>query len=80
MPCTTRFSFHSLPFLNVRIRHSDTAIAEPLDETGSLILESAESRQRKKDGNKEVLKSSRWCLLKRRANLTTKQTVKLREP
>ena len=38
-----------------------------------------ESRQLKKDGYEEILKNSRWCLLKRRANLTKKQIVKLRE-
>jgi transposase len=38
-----------------------------------------EARQMKADGYEEVLKNSRWSLLKRRSNLTTKQTVKLRE-
>ena len=38
-----------------------------------------ESRQLKRDGYEEVLKNSRWCLLKRKSNLTKKQTVKLRE-
>jgi transposase len=38
-----------------------------------------ESRRLKRDGYEEVLKNSRWCLLKRKANLTEKQTVKLRE-
>ena len=38
-----------------------------------------ESRQMKRDGYEEVLKNSRWCLLKRRENLTSKQTVKLKE-
>ncbi len=38
-----------------------------------------ESRQLKKDGYEEILKHSRWCLLKRRANLTKKQTEKRRE-
>lgn len=38
-----------------------------------------ESRQMKQDGYEEILKNSRWCLLKRRENLTTKQTVKLKE-
>jgi len=33
----------------------------------------------KKDGYEEVLKHSRWCLLKRRENLTDKQAVKLSE-
>ena len=38
-----------------------------------------ESRQLKADGYEEILKHSRWCLLKRKANLNAKQTVKLRE-
>ena len=33
----------------------------------------------KADGYEELLKNSRWCLLKRRENRTQKQTVKLRE-
>ena len=37
-----------------------------------------EHRQLKADGY-ETLKHSRWCLLKRKENLTLKQTVKLRE-
>ena len=31
------------------------------------------------DGYEPVLKKSRWCLLKRRENLTDKQRVKLRD-
>ena len=38
-----------------------------------------EARQMKADGYEVLLKNSRWCLLKRRENLTKKQTVKLRE-
>lgn len=38
-----------------------------------------EARQMKQDGYEEFLKNSRWCLLKRRVNLTKKQVVKLRE-
>ena len=38
-----------------------------------------EARQLKEDGYEPVLKNSRWCLLKRRENLTSKQTVKLKE-
>ena len=38
-----------------------------------------EARQLEKDGYEPVLKHSRWCLLKRRENLTEKQTVKLAE-
>ena len=38
-----------------------------------------EARQLEEDGYEPVLKHSRWCLLKRRENLTEKQTVKLAE-
>jgi transposase len=38
-----------------------------------------ETRQMKADGYEPILKNSRWSLLKRRSNLTRKQTVKLRE-
>src|SRR6202790_4865753 len=38
-----------------------------------------EARRLKADGYEPVLKHSRWCLLKRPANLTDQQTVKLRE-
>ena len=38
-----------------------------------------ESRQLKIQGKEEVLKHSRWCLLKRRENLSEKQAVKMSE-
>lgn len=38
-----------------------------------------ESRRLEEDGYEPVLKHSRWCLLKRRENLTERQAVKLRE-
>ena len=38
-----------------------------------------EARRLKADGYEPVLKHSRWCLLKRMHNLTSKQVVKLRE-
>ena len=38
-----------------------------------------EAGKLKRDGYEPVLKHSRWCLLKRRENLTEKQTVKLTE-
>ena len=38
-----------------------------------------EARQMKADGYEEILKHSRWCLLKRPENMTDKQTVKLSE-
>ena len=42
-------------------------------------IRAGEARRLKADGYEELLKHSRWCLLKRPANLTSKQTVKLRE-
>ena len=39
----------------------------------------AEAKRLERDGYEPVLKSSRWCLLKRPENLTHKQTVKLAE-
>jgi transposase len=38
-----------------------------------------ESRELKRQGKEEVLKHSRWCLLKRRENLSEKQAVKMSE-
>lgn len=43
------------------------------------VVRADEHRQMKKDGYEEVLKKSRWCLLKRKENLTEKQEVKLSE-
>ena len=42
-------------------------------------IRAGEARQMKADGYEPILKHSRWCLLKRRENLTDKQTVKLAE-
>lgn len=42
-------------------------------------VRASEARQMKADGYEPILKHSRWCLLKRRENLTEKQTVKLSE-
>jgi transposase len=42
-------------------------------------VRAAETKRLKKDGYEQVLKHSRWCLLKRPENLTEKQTVKLAE-
>ena len=39
----------------------------------------SEAARLKRDGYEEVLKHSRWCLLKRPENRTEKQTVKLSE-
>jgi len=38
-----------------------------------------EASRLKQDGYEHVLKHARWCLLKRRENLTDQQTVQLRE-
>jgi transposase len=42
-------------------------------------VRAAEAKRLQEDGYEQVLKHSRWCLLKRRENLTEKQTVKLAE-
>jgi transposase len=42
-------------------------------------VRAAESKRLKREGYEHILKHSRWCLLKRPENLTTKQTVKLSE-
>jgi len=42
-------------------------------------VRAGEHRQMQKDGYESVLTSSRWCLLKRRENLTEKQEVKLND-
>ena len=42
-------------------------------------VRAGEARRLEQDGYEPVLKHSRWCLLKRRENLTDRQTVKLSE-
>jgi transposase len=42
-------------------------------------VRAAEVKRLKADGYEPVLKHSRWCLLKRQENLTSKETVKLSE-
>jgi transposase len=42
-------------------------------------VRAGEAKRLKQDGYEQVLKHSRWCLLKRPENLTDAQTVKLRE-
>jgi transposase len=54
--------------------HIVARINKAIDE-----VRAEEHRQMKKDGHEEVLKKSRWCLLKRKENLTEKQEVKLSE-
>ena len=74
------------PYLKVIAEHANQAVhvldrfhvmthfSKAIDE-----IRAEESRQLKRDGYEPVLKHSRWCLLKRPANLTRKQTVKLAE-
>jgi transposase len=54
--------------------HIMKKINEAIDE-----VRRGEARRLAEDGYEPVLKKSRWCLLKRRENLTDKQTVKLAE-
>jgi len=42
-------------------------------------VRAAEAKQLERDGYEPVLKNSRWCLLKRKENLTENQVVKLSE-
>jgi transposase len=42
-------------------------------------VRAVEAKRLKQDGYEQILKHSRWCLLKRPENLTEKQTVKLSE-
>ncbi len=42
-------------------------------------VRAAEAKRLERDGYEPVLKNSRWCLLKRKENLTEKQAVKLSE-
>ena len=54
--------------------HIMQAMNKAIDE-----VRAEEARRLKRDGYEPVLKHARWCLLKRRENLTRKQTVKLAE-
>jgi len=54
--------------------HIMKKINEAIDE-----VRRSEAARLKRDGYEEVLKHSRWCLLKRKENLTEKQAVKLSE-
>ena len=42
-------------------------------------VRAAESRKLARDGHQEILKKSRWCVLKRKENLTPKQQHRLRD-
>ena len=49
-------------------------------KTGAIDeVRAAEVKRLQADGYEPVLKHSRWCLLKRRENLTSKETLKLSE-
>jgi transposase len=54
--------------------HLMASLNKAIDE-----IRAGETRRLKADGYEPVLKHSRWCLLKRRENLTAKQTGKLQE-
>ncbi len=54
--------------------HVMQMFSKALDE-----VRAEEARRLVRDGYEPVLKKSRWCFLKRPANLTNKQTVKLSE-
>jgi transposase len=61
--------------LNILDRfHVVAKLNKALDE-----VRAGEARQLVKDGYEPVLKKSRWCLLKRKENLTDNQRIKLRE-
>ena len=61
--------------LNILDRfHVVAKLNKALDE-----VRAGEARQLVKDGYEPVLKKSRWCLLKRKENLTNNQRIKLRE-
>jgi transposase len=61
--------------LNILDRfHVVAKLNKALDE-----VRASEARRLVKDGYEPVLKKSRWCLLKRKENLTDTQRIKLRE-
>lgn len=74
------------PYLGVIARRANQAV-HVLDRFHIMKLfnkaidkvRAEEARRLVRDGYQPVLKHSRWCLLKRKPNLTAKQTVKLTE-
>jgi len=54
--------------------HWVSMLNKALDE-----VRASEYRQMKEDGYEPILKKSRWCLVKRKENLTEKQAVKLKD-
>ena len=53
--------------------HIEAKLNKSLDE-----IRAAEHKQLKADGYEPVLTKARWCLLKRKENLTEKQEIKLK--
>lgn len=74
------------PYLNVLRERAKNAVLV-LDRFHIMVklnkaldeIRAGEARRLERDGYEPVLKHSRWCLLKRPANLTRQQTVKLSE-
>jgi transposase len=54
--------------------HIVAKMNEALDD-----VRAAESRKMAQDGHQPLLKKSRWCILKRKANLTSQQKFRLRD-
>ncbi|MBW8073330.1 MAG: ISL3 family transposase [Ferrovum sp.] len=74
-PYLTLIEKHCTNALNILDRfHIVAKLNLALDE-----VRASEARRLVQDGYEPVLKKSRWCLLKRRTNLTPKQRVKLRD-
>jgi transposase len=61
--------------LNILDRfHVMAKMSKAIDE-----VRAAETKRLERDGFEPLLKKSRWCVLKRKENLTTKQQVRLRD-
>lgn len=74
-PYLTLIEKHCSNALNILDRfHVVAKLNLALDE-----VRASEARRLVQDGYEPVLKKSRWCLLKRRENLTDKQRIKLRD-
>ena len=74
-PYLTLIEKHCTNALNILDRfHVVAKLNLALDE-----VRASEARRLVQDGYEPVLRKSRWCLLKRRTNLTPKQRVKLRD-
>ncbi|MGA3213008.1 MAG: ISL3 family transposase [Terriglobales bacterium] len=74
------------PYLDV-IRHNCSQALHILDRFHVVAkmnkaldeVRAAESRKMAQDGHEPLLKKSRWCVLKRKENLTPKQKIRLRD-